>query len=162
MHARERIIRERFTGQSCGHCGTPYPAEGILVLARRPTTWMVMASCHTCQNRSIFVVSFHDTRDTPSSLSVEPSAGAHLFPEAIITPDPDDPDSDSDPHPSTASADGGFHTTDTRPPSRNPVTVAVTVSDVADMHEFLSGFSGDFQALFERQRQRRVDDGAGE
>lgn len=153
MHARERIIRERFAGQACGHCGAPYPADGILVLARRPTTWMVMASCHTCQNRSIFVVSFRDSRDVASSLSIEPSTGPHLFPEAILPPEPE-----LDPDPS--STDDCFHSPDTHSSSREPVTV--TAADVADMHQFLSGFSGDFQALFERQRQRRMDDGAGE
>lgn len=157
MHARERNIRERFAGLACARCGAPYSPSGILVLARRPATWMVMASCHACQNRSIFVVSFHDTHDTPSGLSIEPSSGSHLFPEAIITPDPDP---DPDPYPSSQATDDAPCASDTRSSGREPVPV--TASDVADMHEFLSGFRGDFRALFQRQRQRRADDSSGE
>lgn len=148
MHARERIIRDRFAGQSCGHCGTPYSADGILVLARRPAAWMVMASCHECQNRSIFVVSFHDAHDTPSGLSIEPSGGTHLFPEAALPPTPDSSSDDILPSP--------------RAHASSREVVPVTASDVADMHEFLAGFSGDFRALFQHQRQHRGDEGSGE
>lgn len=150
MHARERIIRERFAGQSCGRCGTVYPPDGILVLARRPAAWMVMASCHECQNRSIFVVSFHDGHDAHSGLTIETSPGKHLFPEAVLPPDLD-PTPDSSPSTDSLPAGRQF-------PNREPVLV--TASDVADMREFLAGFSGNFQALFKRQRQHRADESA--
>lgn len=163
MHARERIIRERFAGQACGHCGTPYPADGILVLARRPAAWMVMASCHECQNRSIFVVSFHDTHDAASGLSIEPSLGKHLFPEAVLPSDPatsSDTSSDSSSDSPLGTPAGAPHTPDRHASSREPVPV--TASDVADMREFLAGFQGDFQTLFQRQRQHRGDEGTGD
>lgn len=156
MHARERIIRERFAGQACGHCGTPYPADGILVLARRPAAWMVMASCHECQNRSIFVVSFHDAHDsqgTPTSLSIEPSLDKAIFPEAVLPPESDPSSGFSSTSPYSVSPGDPA-------PSREPVPV--TASDVADMREFLAGFRGDFQALFQRQRQHQGDDGIGD
>lgn len=151
MHARERIIRERFAGQACGHCGTPYQPDGILVLARRPAAWMVMAVCHECQNRSIFVVSFHEMLEAPDAdgegMHVEPPFGEHLFPEADLPIDDD-----------TSSFDD---TLPLSPSSSQRAPVPITVSDVADMHAFLADFHGDFRALFE-QRRRRLDDGAGE
>lgn len=150
MHARERIIRERFAGQACGHCGTPYPPDGILVLARRPAAWMVMAICHECQNRSIFVVSFHETHEAQDAhgagMRIESPLGDQLFPEAVLSTDSDASPLD-DPVTSSSSS-----------PQRAPVPI--TASDVADMREFLAGFRGDFHALFQQQRPRRPDDGA--
>lgn len=151
MHARERIIRDRFAGQACGHCGTPYPPDGILVLARRPAAWMVMAICHECQNRSIFVVSFHEMHEAQdghgAGMRIEPPLGEHLFPEADLPTD-DDTSVLDDSVPLSASSS-----------QRSPMPV--TVSDVADMREFLADFQGDFRSLFERHRRRRQND-AGE
>ena len=58
MHARERIIRERFATRSCETCGQRYTGGGVLVLARRSTAWMVLVTCAHCEHRGIYVVSF--------------------------------------------------------------------------------------------------------
>lgn len=161
MHARERIIRERFADQTCGHCGATYPPDGILVLARRPAAWMIMASCHACENRSIFVVSFHDAHDPQNphdGLTIGPSFAHHLFPEAVIPSEPSEP-SEAEP-PSDLPSSFSPRSTERRP--ANPEPVLVTASDVADMREFLSSFSGDFQSLFQRQRQRHKDDSSAD
>lgn len=148
MHARERIIRERFAGEACGHCGAQYPPDGILVLARRPAAWMVMAICHECQNRSIFVVSFHEAHEAQdlhgTGMRIESPFGEHPFPEAILSTD-----SDASPLDNPLSPDASS-------PERAPVPI--TAADVADMREFLADFHGDFHALFHHQRRRQADD----
>ena len=60
MRARERLIRESFSERVCGHCGSRYGPDSVLVLARRHSFWMVMATCTTCQQRHLFVVSFDE------------------------------------------------------------------------------------------------------
>ncbi|GAC1476654.1 MAG: hypothetical protein PVSMB4_00450 [Ktedonobacterales bacterium] len=58
MHARERIIRERFATQTCSDCGHAYAQGNVLVLARRRSAWMVLVTCEHCDHRGIYVVSF--------------------------------------------------------------------------------------------------------
>lgn len=58
MHARERIIRERFATQVCSDCGNAYAQGNVLVLARRRAAWMVLVTCEHCDHRGIYVVSF--------------------------------------------------------------------------------------------------------
>ncbi len=58
MHARERIIRERFARRVCGDCGHPYTAKDVLVLAHRQSAWIVLVTCAYCDRRGIFVVTF--------------------------------------------------------------------------------------------------------
>ncbi len=119
MHAKERLIRERFARQKSAECGTALEQEGVLVLARRRTAWMVLVTCSNCEHRGIFVVSFPDAPDAPpvdAQLShyeyfAEPSAAA----------------------PSAQ-----------QPPSPGPVTL----EEVAQMREFLAGFDGNFQRIF--------------
>jgi hypothetical protein len=141
MHARERIIRDRFAGQTCGHCGEVYPPDGVIVLARRPSAWMVMASCRKCQNRCIYVVSFHESRH---DVSIQPSDISHLLPGGFL------------PDPSPASLPSEAFLPDVSPsPSR------ITHTDVEAIHRFLATFDGNFRDLFARQRPGRADESAG-
>jgi DNA-directed RNA polymerase subunit RPC12/RpoP len=87
MQARERIIRDRFAEQACARCGTPFPPESVLVLARRRTRWLVMVSCPTCQHRNLFVVSFPQSRTTDVSHSPLAAQAA----PSPLTPTRDDP-----------------------------------------------------------------------
>ncbi|HLZ25462.1 MAG TPA: hypothetical protein VKQ30_25345 [Ktedonobacterales bacterium] len=140
MHARERIIRDRFAGQTCGHCGEVYPPDGVIVLARRPSAWMVMASCRHCQNHCIYVVSFHDSRH---DISIQPSDISRLIPGSF--PPPASP---------TASP--------SEPPVElPPLPSLITQADVDAIHRFLASFDGNFRALFARQRPGRADESAG-
>jgi|GEM_PF-1228834 hypothetical protein len=149
MRARERIIRERFADQKCAHCGSPYPGEGVVILARRSSTWMVMASCANCQRRSVFVVSFppqpadHAQQsahsfsfDTP--IDVSPIAPVTPIAPAVSAP-PASPERDSDtpyaPSPS---------------PEPERIPVPISAADVNMIHEFLTTFDGDFRKLFRK------------
>lgn len=146
MHARERIIRDRFAGQACGHCGQLYPPDGVIVLARRPSAWMVMASCRQCQNRCIYVVSFHDSRP---GISIHPSDTAQFLPDDFL------------PSASTFSSPSPFTNSPSDPPDTPPhSSTSITRADVAAIHRFLEHFDGNFRGFFARQRPGRADDAA--
>lgn len=157
MHARERIIRDRFSGQTCGHCGEVYPPDSVIVLARRPSAWMVMASCRSCQNRCIYVVSFHDSQH---DLSIQPSDISHLLPGGFLPSN-----SPTSPNPLTSPASLPSETlppdtSDEHPPLA-PLPSLITQADVEAIHRFLSTFDGNFRALFARHRPGRADESAG-
>lgn len=137
MHARERIIRERFADQVCAHCGARYPASGIVVLARRPAAWMILASCEQCRRHSIFVVRFSSPHTATPDNSM-PDA-THLLPDALLSPFTNSPPMPLDDDSATAA----------RP---------ISDHDVDAMHDFLSGFGGDFRSLFAHQHPRGTDD----
>ena len=74
MHARERMIQERFATHTCADCGWPYAPRSVLVLARRRSTWMVLVTCAQCGRRGIFVVSFPTHADPAHADSAPPIA----------------------------------------------------------------------------------------
>jgi len=139
MQARERIIRERFADQVCAHCGAHYLASGIVVLARRPAAWMILASCEQCRRHSIFVVRFSSPHTTTPDDSM-PDDATHLLPDALLSP-------------FTASSPSNPLDDESSTP-----TQPVSDSDVDAMHDFLSDFDGDFRALFAHQHPRGTDD----
>ena len=160
MHARERIIRDRFAGQTCGHCGEVYPPDGVIVLARRPSAWMVMASCRSCQNRCIYVVSFHDSRH---DVSIQPSDISHLLPGGFLPQI-----SSTAPTPLTSLTSPASPPSETFPPDTSdehpslpPLPSLITQADVEAIHRFLATFDGNFRALFARYRPGRADESAG-
>jgi hypothetical protein len=122
MHARERIIRERFARQRCQECGSSYEEDGILVLARRRSTWMVLVTCKSCEHRGIFVVSFPSAPDTKAR-------DAKLDLSAM-------PDTIAD----TANVAMG--------PAPQRQQEPVTSDEVNQMHDFLERFDGNFRRLF--------------
>lgn len=122
MQARERIIRERFAAQTCASCGHSYAPADVLVLARRQSTWMVLATCTQCDHRGIFLVSFPSTASEQS-----PQAQA-----ATATQQP--------PEVTRVSANALI-------PQRGQPD-PITAEDVAQLHAFLAGFDGDFKRLF--------------
>ena len=136
MHPRERVIRDRFSGLACAHCGSLYAPAAIVVLARRSTKWMVLACCHACDRQAIFVVTFPRIPSGPRS---EPFDSALL--SSTISPS-----SGAPPDYSPAS------------PEAEQVSDAVTTHDVDAMHDFLTRFDGDFQSLFTRTRRQKGDD----
>src|SRR5262245_62895218 len=78
------MIRARFVEHVCGHCGTHYTPESVLVLARRRSAWMVMASCPHCQRHGLFVVSF------PEQSAMVDGKDAHeepaIYPNTFLPP----------------------------------------------------------------------------
>jgi hypothetical protein len=139
MYARERIIRDRFAERSCGRCGTQYTTDSVLILARRPSHWMVMASCHGCSQRNLYLISFSD---------IESDADTPASPGSL--PPSDRPELPYDYPPAGASDLPFALPTSFPPPSIQPITD----SDVAAMHDFLQDFSGDFRNLFSTPRPR--------
>ena len=70
MYARERIIRDRFAKRSCGRCGAPYSSESVVILARRPSHWMVMVSCRDCSHRNVYLISFAEAESTHDASAI--------------------------------------------------------------------------------------------
>lgn len=83
MYARERIIRDRFAQRSCGRCGMQYSAESVVILARRPSHWMVMVSCPHCSQRNVYLISFAEA---------ESAAASGDAPDTPLAPPPASPD----------------------------------------------------------------------
>lgn len=153
MHARERLIRQCFADQQCAHCSALYPAEGIVVLARRPNAWMVLASCDQCQRRGIFVVRFPARRlGNAETLPEAP----HLLTDPLMPPLPD-PSALTPPQPEESS----HSPSPRRPRSESSSVPPITAHDVDAMHEFLRSFDGDFRGLFAHQRPGRTDETSG-
>ncbi len=157
MHARERIVRERFAEQACTHCGAQYLSEGVVVLARRRSTWMVMATCTQCQQSGLFVVSFPSAhRDVEHEQPHEalPAASVEI---PNIVPNVFFPTlSDSLSHGLTDIPPLEHEQPDVHQPGTVPSPVSV--NDVNEMHEFLTRFNGDFSTLFARTRPQSSDD----
>lgn len=135
MHPRERVIRDRFAGLACAHCGTLYAPAAIVVLARRRTKWMVLACCHTCERQAIFVVTFPPSQVSQSAQPQESPLDSSSYAEILRSPHSDD-HSDVAPHHS----------------------LPVSVRDVDAMHEFLAHFDGNFQSLFSHTRRHLSDE----
>lgn len=97
MYARERIIRDRFTHRSCGRCGARYSAESVVILARRPSHWMVMVSCPHCSQRNVYLISFAEAESSHAAAADAPDTPLAPPPAAIPDPIPSiQPISESD------------------------------------------------------------------
>ena len=139
MRARERIVRERFAEQKCAHCGSLYPSEGVVILARRSSTWMVMASCASCLRPGVFVVSFPSQPAGHSSLPAHESSTI-----------PSDSPIDVSPISSSPVVPSPDQATEAAYSSPHEPLVPVNAADVNAMHEFLATFNGNFARLFHK------------
>jgi len=139
VHARERIIRSRFTEHECGRCHAHFTEDSVTVLARRRSTWMVMACCPRCQRRALYVVSFPDAQSLDQQVRI---AAPDIFPNSFLSSAPgSDPLQDDLLAPSD-------HSAAKLPP------LPITSADVNAMHDFLQRFDGDFRTLFARKPPR--------
>lgn len=142
MQGQERILRERFAGNTCAICGTSHRAEDMLVLAQRDSRWLVLLTCRRCQRRGIFVARF------PTSTSSEHAQESADVPTSIEAAFMGSPADWLDP---TVAPDSE-QTLDLVPPlweeptDKGPVTQA----DVDSVVRFLDEFDGDFHSLFGR------------
>jgi hypothetical protein len=127
MHARERMIRERFATLACHACGHAYNSSSVLVLARRHSTWMVMASCPWCEHRAIYVVTFPSRPS--SSYSAQQAHTTRI---------------EWSPHSNTPSDLRAESAPSSQPPAGGPITR----DDVDQMRTFLDGFDGNFKRTF--------------
>lgn len=124
MHARERIIRERFAAQACAQCGRQRAGTRVLVLARRRNTWLVLVTCAGCDHRGIYVVSF----PTPASLDADGWRATDPLDVQV--------------RPLSAGSLAML------PSAREPLNEPITVDDVSAMRAFLQTFDGDFHRAF--------------
>lgn len=122
MHVRERMIRERFATQPCEGCGHAYGQGTVLVLARRPAAWLVLASCGQCEHRCIYLVSFREAAREAASEPTRHDAAPLNVRRAYALADETGPN----------------------------VSAGQPISDdeVAAMRAFLATFNGDFRRLF--------------
>lgn len=123
MHARERVIRKRFAAHICSNCGQSHHEVGVLILARRHDTWLVMVTCPRCDHRAIFVVSFPSTTDQGNA-SRQPANPAALQVRAL----------------SAESLAAAMTEATTAP--------AISLDDVTGMRAFLQTFDGNFRRIF--------------
>jgi hypothetical protein len=129
MPWRERAIRERFERQACSQCGTPYLADGVVVVAHRGSVYVLLASCPHCEHRAFFLVSFpHRALDSVNADSAQ-------FTTPLILRSPAQAPSERIPDEPPVTG---------LPPSERTITSA----DVEAMHHFLGEFDGDFRRLF--------------
>jgi hypothetical protein len=140
------MIRTRFAEHECADCGSHYLPTSVVVLARRRSAWMVMASCPTCERRALFVVTFPDqAQPNAAPLTFEEP---RVFPHAYL-PRPSDSSHSSDPSSDLPIA---------LPPGAQRDLAPISESEVAAMREFLASFDGDFGALFTPEKRNRLDD----
>jgi hypothetical protein len=141
MRARERIVRERFADQKCAHCGCLYSGEGVVILARRSSTWMVMVSCSSCLRPGVFLVSF------PPQQTVGQYGQADSHPASPLPPDTSINVSAISALPLASPTEPASET----PYAPLPESLGpINASDVNAMHEFLATFNGNFSKLFRK------------
>ena len=122
MHVRERMIRARFATQMCEGCGSSYAQGTVLVLARRPAAWLVLASCGKCEHRCIYLVSFPDAGQGIGAVdSQSAELREHAHPGEVL---------------------------DRAREVETHEDVPISDADVAAMHSFLAHFDGDFRRVF--------------
>ena len=141
MHAREHVIRDRFAERACPHCGASYVPDAVVVLARRRSLWVVMASCRQCPRRDLYVVSFGQEGQSARPFDVAEAAalieGDLAAPSDVTSGSPGD------------KAAGWWD---------RQALAPITEADVHSMRDFLERFTGDFQTLFSSRRPRLADD----
>jgi hypothetical protein len=140
MRERERIVRERFADQKCAHCGSSYPGEGVVILARRSSAWMVMASCAHCLRPGVFLVSF-PSQASSQETSIAPSQSSVNHPEASI---------DVSPISTMPLIPSSEPTGDAAFMPQHESFAPINAADVNSMHEFLATFNGNFARLFRK------------
>jgi hypothetical protein len=67
MHSHDALLRRRFAQQPCSKCQNRGLPETLLVLVRRPRTWVVMATCANCHHRGLYLISAPRARSAPVS-----------------------------------------------------------------------------------------------
>ena len=145
------MIRTRFAEHACADCGSHYLPTSVVVLARRRSAWMVMASCPACERRALFVVTFPDQAQ-PNAVPLsfeEPRVLPHAF-----LPLPADFARSLDSSSDSSSSDLPFAS----PPPPQRAAAPISETDVSAMHDFLASFEGDFSALFTPRKRRHMDD----
>ena len=107
--------------ERCSVCHRGFEPDDVHVLSRKSDMWMLMVSCSECHARNFVAAVIGDGDAEEAQLALRRLGEEHIEPQAELD-DEDVPDGEP-----------------------------VSVDDVLEIHSFLNGFDGDFQALF-RQR----------
>jgi hypothetical protein len=107
--------------ERCSVCHRGFETDDVHVLSRKSDMWMLMVSCSECHARNFVAAVIGDGDAEEAQLALRRLGEEHIEPQAELD--------------------------DEVVPDGEPVSV----DDVLEIHSFLNGFDGDFQALF-RQR----------
>jgi hypothetical protein len=105
--------------ERCSVCHRGFEPDDVHVLSRKSDMWMLMVSCGECQARNFVAAVIGDGDAEEAQLALRRLGEEHIRTSREI--DDEDPGEPQDP---------------------------VSIDDVLEIHEFLQGFDGDFQALF--------------
>jgi hypothetical protein len=105
--------------ERCSVCHRGFEPDDVHVLSRKSDMWMLMVSCGECQARNFVAAVIGDGDAEEAQLALRRLGEEHVRTRVGI--EPEDEGEPGEP---------------------------VSVDDVLEIHEFLQGFDGDFQALF--------------
>lgn len=116
----KRIVMDRM--ERCSVCHRGFEPDDVHILSRKSDMWMLMVSCGECQARNFVAAVIGDGDAEEAQLALRRLGEEHVRTKLDVD-----------------AVDEG----DGEP--REPVSV----DDVLEIHAFLQGFDGDFQALFD-------------
>jgi hypothetical protein len=105
--------------ERCSVCHRGFEPDDVHVLSRKSDMWMLMVSCGECQARNFVAAVIGDGDAEEAQLALRRLGEEHVRTR-----------------------------TDIEPEDEGVPGEAVSVDDVIEIHQFLQGFDGDFQALF--------------
>jgi hypothetical protein len=105
--------------ERCSVCHRGFEPDDVHVLSRKSDMWMLMVSCGECQARNFVAAVIGDGDAEEAQLALRRLGEEHIRTSREIE-------------------------TETPYEPQDPVSI----DDVLEIHEFLQGFDGDFQALF--------------
>ena len=109
--------------ERCSVCHRGFEPDDVHVLSRKSDMWMLMVSCGECQARNFVAALIGDSDPDEARSALRQLSIEHHSDIVEIEPEAE------------------------------PVGDPVGVDDVIDMHDFLTTFDGDFNALFRRKRE---------
>ena len=115
----KRIVLNRM--ERCSICHRGFEPDDVHVLSRKSDMWMLMVSCGECQARNFVAAVIGDGDAEEAQLALRRLGEEHVRTKLDVPSELDADDEPGEP---------------------------VSVDDLLEMHEFLQGFEGDFQALF--------------
>ena len=118
----KRIVLDRM--ERCSVCHRGFEPDDVQVLSRKSDMWMLMVSCGECHARNFVAAVIGDGDAEEAQLALRRLGEEHLRSrlETVSESETED-DIASEP---------------------------VSIDDVLEVHEFLQGFDGDFQAVVPR------------
>jgi len=108
--------------ERCSVCHRGFEPDDVHVLSRKSDMWMLMVSCGECQARNFVAAVIGDGDAEEAQLALRRLGEEHVRTRTDIEPEDDGEPGEP-----------------------------VSVDDVIEIHQFLQGFDGDFQALFRDQ-----------